>query len=230
MCSRFSLTSPLEALRQLFQFHERPNLAARYNIPPTSQILAIRKRGADGYEAFLPVWGLIPPFAKNRQAAPRMINARSETIAEKPSYRRAYQKQRCLIPADGFYEWKAEENGQKQPYYFYADNQQPLAFAGIWEVWQDPNGTDIVSCSILTQPAPTYIKQIHHRAPVILAAAQFSLWTDERDENPLSHLAPGPENLLSHPVSRAVGNVRAEGEDLIKPIKKEPPPQQGSLF
>ena len=230
MCSRFSLTTPLEALRRLFQFQERPNLAARYNITPTSQVLAIRKQVSGAYEAFRPVWGLIPPFAKEAQGAARLINVRSETVTEKPSFREAYKNQRCLVPTDGFYEWKTDSNGQKQPYYFQAPDHQPLAFAGIWEVWQSPEGNQETSCSLLTKAAPAYMRGIHHRAPVLINPQQFSRWTDPDSKDPLSQLDMGPEDIISHPVGKVVGNVRAEGPDLIKPIRIGTPPQQGSLF
>lgn len=132
MCGRYTLTSPLEGVRQLFDFIERPNLAPRYNIAPTQDVAAVRL-GDDGKRHFVQLrWGLIPSWAKDAAIGARLINARAESVAEKPSFRRAFAKRRCLLPADGFYEWKTEK-GAKQPYRITMADGRPFAFAGLWE-------------------------------------------------------------------------------------------------
>ncbi len=231
MCSRFSLTSPLEALRKLFEFAESPNFAPRYNIPPTTKILAIRNSEVDPKkrEAFMPRWGLIPSFAKDPAVAVKMINARSETVAEKPSFRSAFKKRRCLIPADGFYEWQKTESEKKQPYYFTSSNGSPLAFAGLWESWNSPDDGVIETCTILTTMAPDYMAEIHHRAPLVIKPENFENWLSGSDQKSLPSPKQDPE-LKYHPVGIKVGNVKSEGADLIKPAPPSTPPIQGSLF
>ena len=138
MCGRYTLTSPLEALRELFGFVERPNLEPRANIAPTQDVLAVRL-GEDGARHAAALrWGLLPPWAKDRRDGARMINARAETVATSPAFRKAFAARRCLIAADGFYEWQKRDGGAKQPYRICREDGAPFAFAGLWERWHDP--------------------------------------------------------------------------------------------
>jgi putative SOS response-associated peptidase YedK len=180
MCGRYSLTSPTEAVRRMFDFPEQPNLAVRVNIAPSQDVAAVRL-GADGasarHFAWLR-WGLIPSWAKEPGIGNRMINARAETIAEKPAFRAAFRRRRCLIPADGFYEWKTER-GRKQPYRIALEGGAPFAFAGLWERWEGAGEAGAVeSCTIATTEANARLKAIHHRMPVILAPEAYDLWLD----------------------------------------------------
>jgi putative SOS response-associated peptidase YedK len=154
-------------------------------------------------------WGLIPSWADDPEIGSRMINARSETVAEKPSFRRAFKERRCLIPANGFYEWR-KENGGKQPYYFRMKDGRPFAFAGLWESWDRHGGGEIQSCTILTTDANDLVSEIHHRMPVILPQEDYELWLDSTLREPdqlLPLLAPYPTNdMEAYPVSRRVNN------------------------
>ncbi len=172
------MTSPLESVRQLFDFVESPNLAPRYNIAP-SQDIAVVRRGDDGkrHLGFLR-WGLVPAWAKDVAIGNRMINARAESVAEKPAFRRAFAQRRCLVLADGFYEWRSEGDG-KQPYHISRDDGAPFAFAGLWESWRAPDQPDLLeSCTIITTEASEALKEIHHRMPVILDPASIAAWLE----------------------------------------------------
>lgn len=227
MCGRYSLTTPLAALRALFGFEEQPNLQPRYNIAPTQEVPVVREE--DGKRHLRSVrWGLIPGWAKDRTIAAKLINARSESAHEKPSFRQAFAKRPCLIPADGFYEWKAEKDG-KQPYRIAFGENRPFAFAGLWESWRDPaGGAKVETCTILTTDANDSLRWLHDRMPVILAPDDFDLWlspasTKERRQALLipykESTAYGP--LLVQPVSKAVNKVANDGPDLIKPLKNK---------
>jgi putative SOS response-associated peptidase YedK len=174
MCGRYSLTSPVEAVRKVFGFAARPNLAPRANIAPSQEVAAVRlgpgESGDVGQEhggrCFVWLrWGLIPAWAKDPAIGNRMINARAETLAEKPAFRSAFRKRRCLILADGFYEWKSE-SGRKQPYRITLTGGGPFALAGLWERWTDPQGAGTIeSCTIITTEANARLREIHHRMP-----------------------------------------------------------------
>ncbi len=231
MCSRFSLTSPVEAIRQLFGFNDRPNLPLSYNIAPTSYVLALRPEPNEEGQvsAFKAHWGLVPNWAKDMSAAPRLINARAETVDEKPSFKEAFQSKRCLIPANGFFEWKTDQEGEKQPYYFQSANAPLFAFAGLWESWQSPEGQTIESCTILTKTANEAIAPIHSRMPLTVKAEFADRWLNGRDKTslPTDNMQ---EEFTYYPVSKKVGNVRMNTADLIQEIKIETKPVQGSLF
>jgi putative SOS response-associated peptidase YedK len=231
MCARFSLTSPLEALRKLFDFSEMPNLASSFNIPPTSQIaIFTNSANPDDKHQFVNVhWGLIPAWAKDPSVGVKMINARSETVHEKPSFKEAFQKRRCLIPANGFYEWRKEEDGSKQPYYFSPTQGNIFAFAGLWENWVSADTSHILSCTILTQEAPLDMSHIHHRFPVTLKPENFKDWLDGTDRSSLPD-AEAQIDFNYHAVDKKVGNVRNQGADLNLAIKTPAPSAQGSLF
>ena len=215
MCGRFAFYSPGEATAALFGVSGALPVEARYNIAPTQYIAAIRNDGEDGRELTMLRWGLVPFWAKDPSIGSRMINARAETVAEKPSYRAAYRHRRCLVLADGFYEWHTE-GGVKRPYYISAADGQPFAFAALWENWQSKvSDESIQSTTLITTEANEFMSTLHHRMPVVLRSEAADLWLAGDDgliEVAASH---GPE-LRAWPVDRRVNNARNEGEDLIE--------------
>lgn len=231
MCARFSLTSPIEAIRRLFQFNERFNLAPSYNIPPTSKILAIRlgENTSEPLECFQAHWGLIPSWAKDPSISQKLINARSETAHEKPSFREAFKKRRCLIPANGFFEWQKGPGSEKQPYFIKAKDADLFTFAGLWENWTDETGKAVESCTILTQPASENIKSIHARMPVTVRNEFAKDWLEGSHTDSLPDEAHS-EEFYAYPVNKKVGNVRNNTADLIDEITLSQEPEQGSLF
>lgn len=220
MCGRYTLTTSGEQVAQQFDLKEAPELAPRYNIAPTQPVAAVRS-GDDGRELVLLRWGLIPPWAKDLSIGARMINARAETVAEKPAFRSAMKQRRCLILADGFYEWRTQGNG-KQPFYFRVESGRPFAFAGLWEHWRGPDGQIIQSCTILTTEANELVRDLHDRMPVILRPEDYERWLDPglRDAGAVEDLlAPYPaEAMETYPVSKAVNRVSNEGAALIAPL------------
>ena len=209
MCGRFTLSQPAEAIASSFQLNEVPTLEPRYNIAPTQRVpTVLQKTGGDRQFQMLR-WGLIPSWAKDLAMGAKLINARGETVAEKPSFRSAFRHRRCLIIADGFYEWQRLE-GKKQPFYFRLHNGQPFAFAGLWEHWQDPEGEAIESCTIVTTEANKLLQPIHDRMPVILDPKDYDLWLDPTFQNPeqLKQLLQplSSEAMTSYPVSTKVNN------------------------
>lgn len=204
MCGRYSLTSPVEAMAGLFLFDERPNLGPRFNIAPTQEVPVIRRTDAGQREIALMRWGLVPSWAKEIGGSAPLINARGETVAEKPSFRSAFKKRRCLIPADGFYEWKKLESGQKQPYRIALPDDAPFGFAGIWEQWQSAQGDMLESCAIITTLASDRIADIHPRMPVILPPDSFDDWLDA----PRADLIGAYDGALrAYPIGTAVNKV-----------------------
>ncbi len=179
MCGRFSLTTAPEAMRALFDYENFPNLAPRYNIAPTQHVAAVRPAASGaGRELAMLRWGLVPGWAKDVSIGARMINARAETVAEKPAFRDAFKKRRCLVPADGFYEWRAED-GKKQPFRIGMSGGATFAFAGLWESWSPPEGEQkLETVTIVTIAANEKLHPIHPRMPVILDAADYAEWLD----------------------------------------------------
>ncbi len=227
MCGRFSLTSPIEAMRNLFGFDQIPNLMPRYNIPPSTDIAAVRiANGSDMAESelFFAHWGLVPSWAKSPEFSAKMINARSETVREKPAYREAFESRRCLIPANGFYEWQILRKGEKQPWFIGLAEHRLFAFAGLWESWKTPEGEELVSCTILTQPAAENISFIHHRMPVMLDEKDYQNWLEGDDGSYLTSLSA--DKLSFYPVSSRVGNVRNDDRELMMETEREGPAQQ----
>jgi putative SOS response-associated peptidase YedK len=212
MCGRFTLRQvPYEWVKQL----ALPIFSPRYNIAPTQQVLAIRQR--DGVrEAVELRWGLVPSWADDPKIGNRLINARAETVATKPAFRKAYERRRCLILADGFYEWK-KQGKAKQPYFIHRPDDQPFAFAGLWEWWKG-NGLEIASCTIITTAANAMMRPLHDRMPVILDEQDHARWLDATQEAD-DLLRPAPEELLeAYPVSTKVNSPANEGAELIQPI------------
>lgn len=207
MCGRYSLHSNPDVIALMFGLSEIPVYQPRYNIAPTAQVLIIKRN-----EAAMVRWGLVPRWAKDVKGNPAigagMNNARAETVAQKPSFREAYRKRRCLIPANGFYEWKLE-NGLKQPYYVYPSGGALFAFAGLWEQWKD-----LQTCAIITTDANEKMAAVHERMPVIVSPAEYSAWLAGEE----GLLRPCPESAIDiRRVSRAVNNARNEDPKLIEP-------------
>ena len=232
MCGRFTLTSDTEALSQTFFNFEIPvNLSARYNISPTQDVAVIANKSTDTMESLNAKqveffhWGLIPSWAKDPKIGNRMINARSETLSEKPSFRNAYKHRRCLILADGYYEWqKIPGDRLKQPVYIRLKSQKPFALAGLWETWQ-PEGMDepLRSCTIITCPPNDLLEEIHHRMPVILPQDAYAKWlaSDEQSTDALQPLLIpySDEEMEAYPVSRFVNRPTNDSPECVAPFE-----------
>ena len=218
MCGRFAFYSPTEATAALFNARAIADFEPRYNIAPTQDIATIR-RSADGDAEMLPMrWGLIPSWSKDPSIGNRMINARAETIAEKPSFRTAYRKRRSLIPASGFYEWQ-KTGAEKTPWFITSVSDEPLAFAGIWEDWTDrETGESIRSTTIVTTAANDFIKPVHSRMPVILEPGTATRWLDGDNEllGEYAESATLCPPLVAWPVARTVNKASNQGAELIE--------------
>jgi putative SOS response-associated peptidase YedK len=225
MCGRFTLITPAEVVAEQFQLIEAPSLSPRYNVAPTQPVAAVRPSpGNGGRELVLLRWGLVPFWAKDPAIGSRMINARSETVAQKPAFRAAFRRRRCLVPADGFYEWQRQEQG-KQPFYIRLGDEKPFAFAGLWEHWEGPDETTIESCTLLTTEPNDLIRLLHNRMPVILAPSDYDLWLDpgvQEAELLQPLLRPYPsENMIAYPISTWVNSPRNEGPQCIEPLSEQ---------
>ena len=223
MCGRFVQYRSGEDLEAQFgASFDGAWLPPRYNIAPGSQLLAVRADSA-GTRTFTTLhWGLIPPWAKDRKIGYRTSNARAETVAEKPSFRAAFRQRRCLIPADGFYEWQATNSG-KQPYFHTRQDRQPFAFAGLWESWTDPaSGERLASATIIVTDANELVRAIHDRMPVILSPLEYGVWLDPtltRVESLTPLLQPcDPALLMAYPVDRRVNKPSEDDASLLDPL------------
>ena len=214
MCGRFAFYSPSEAAAALFGVTGSIEVQPRYDIAPTQYVAAIRSNESNDRELVMLRWGLVPFWAKDASIGNRMINARAETVAEKPSYRAAYRHRRCLVLADGFYEWCKQESG-KTPYFISRTNGEPFAFAALWENWQSKESDEsLQTTTLITTAANDYMVDLHHRMPVILGPETASKWL--AGDNDLLEQAPTESpDLKAWPVDRRVNNARNEGEDLI---------------
>jgi putative SOS response-associated peptidase YedK len=216
MCGRFAFYSPSEATAALFGVESAAAVEPRHNIAPTQFIAAVRRDQETTNELVMLRWGLVPSWAKDPSIGNRMINARAETVAEKPSFRTAYRKRRCLILADGFYEWHTE-NGVKIPYYISLANGDPFAFAGLWEHWHSKESEEsLQTTTIITTAANEYLSKLHHRMPIVLEPDTASRWLDG-DMNLLDELTANAPQFRAWPVDRLVNNARNESPDLINP-------------
>jgi putative SOS response-associated peptidase YedK len=226
MCGRYVIFSTPEAIRALFRYGEQPNFPPRYNIAPTQPIPIVRLR--DGKPSLaLMRWGLLPSWVEEPKTFPLLINARGESVLDKPAFRNAMRRRRCLIPTDGFYEWQAgEASGSKQAYFVRArhgehDAAPPLAFAGLWETWTGPNGEELDTAAIVTTAANRTLSAIHPRMPAFLAPEDFARWLDcdaVPAEEAATLIKPADEVLLEvYPVSPAVNRVANDSEALIAP-------------
>lgn len=221
MCGRYGLNHPDPVLADWYRASSMPQLKPRYNIAPTMDILTVRETGS-GRIGSMMRWGLIPYWAKDLKKTPVMNNARAETVADKPMFKYAFRERRCLIPASGFFEWKAE-GGRKQLYFISSRDGAPLSFAGIWGTWTAADtGESIDSCAIITTTPNALLETIHDRMPVILAQEEWEAWFDpdyRPDEPLLALLKPyNAQRIQAWPVSSAVGKVANQGEELIRPV------------
>jgi len=229
MCGRYTIVSAPAVLRELFGFEELPNFPARFNIAPTQPIPIVRL--FEGKRQFALVrWGFLPSWAKDPSTFSLLINARGESAREKPAFRAAMKYRRCLIPADGFYEWQARGSGLKQPFYIHATSGAPLAFAGLWETWTGPNGEEVDTAAIVTTAANGTLAPIHARMPVIVPPEAFDLWLDTAhvdERTAAAVIAPAPDDLLeAYPVSTAVNRTANDDPKLIELFtpSEAPPP------
>jgi putative SOS response-associated peptidase YedK len=226
MCGRYSITTPVEALRRLFRF-EGPalNLQPRWNVAPTQDVPVVRV-GRDGQrELKLLRWGLVPFWAKDISGASRMINARGETVAEKPAFREAFKARRCLVPADGFYEWETlGDSPSKQPLLFRMADGKPFAFAGLWERWKPKEGgAPLETFTIVNTAANEIMARYHDRVPIVLAPEDYATWLDPKsDPRPLLK-APPSEWFTATRVSTRVNSVRNDDEECIAPVTEPEP-------
>jgi len=214
MCGRFAFYSPSEAAAALFGVSAPVEVQPRYNIAPTQFIAAIRDDENNDRELVMLRWGLVPFWAKDPSLGNRMINARAETVAEKPAYRAAYKHRRCAVLADGFYEW-CKEGDVKTPYYISVANGDPFALAGLWENWTDKeSGESLQTTTLITTAANEFMTPLHHRMPVILEPGTAGEWL-AGSTSLLDDVATITPALQAWPVDRRVNNARNEGEELV---------------
>lgn len=218
MCGRYTLTTPAKRLAEEFDAEAgEAQVSASYNVAPSQEVAAVlREEGVKRLKTLR--WGLVPSWADDPAIGNRMINARSETAHEKPSFRSAFKRRRCLIPADGFYEWRKELDG-KQPFYITTEGAEPFAFAGLWESWEDGEG-EVRTCAILTTEANETMREIHHRMPVILPAELRDAWLDEEadKEELLAMLEPYSGAMEAYPVSRFVNRPTNDDPRCVEPV------------
>ncbi len=234
MCGRYTLASTTPAqLRARFPLGESVQIAQRFNVAPGDDVLAVVMRDGGPTGALLR-WGLVPPWADDPRVGFRMINARAETVAEKPAYRNPFHRGRCLIVADGFFEWTRD--GARQPFHITRDAGEPFAFAGVRTAWRDPSTPDgelLRSCAIITTEANTKVAHIHPRMPVILDPGAEEEWLDPNTPEGRLHelLRPLPVELThTRAVSKAVNDARYDGPECLADPEPEPVPPQGELF
>jgi putative SOS response-associated peptidase YedK len=226
MCGRFTQARSWSELVQLYELAGSPspsNFAPRYNIAPTQNIAVVRPAARDsgGREMAMMRWGLVPLWAKDVSIGAKMINARAESVRTKPAFRQAFRHRRCLIVADGFYEWRKEEGKtRKQPYYITRQGDAPFAFAGLWEEWQPQGEQKLETCTIITTQASEAVAWIHERMPVMLEPTQFDAWIapDVPLDTAEAMLAPYPGALATHPVGTRVNSVRNDDPQCIAPV------------
>jgi putative SOS response-associated peptidase YedK len=222
MCGRYTLRTRLNKLLQIYAANPEFDCEPRYNIAPTQQVVAVRtKPSSPDREMVLLKWGLVPAWADDLRIGNRMINARAETLAEKNSFKTALKRRRCLVLADGFYEW-IKEGKIKQPYFIHMKDDRPFAFAGLWDRWSKSE-PPVESCTIITTTANSLMAPLHDRMPVILTEDAVSLWLDPKFEDPLalaSLLAQYPdEEMEAYPVSTVVNSARHEAADCVQKIQ-----------
>ncbi len=248
MCGRYAITSAPEAIRRLFGYAEQPNFPLRYNIAPTQPVPIVRLD--EGRRRFALVrWGLIPSWVKDPRSFALLINARGEALNDKPAFRNAMRRRRCLFPADGFYEWR-RAGERRTPYYVRLRSGGPMAFAGLWETWMGPNGEEMETAAIVTTRANRALAAIHDRMPAIVPPDAFDFWLDGAKvdaDTAAALIAPARDEWLDmHEVSAAVNRAANDTPDLIEPVtagarssqpaqaaakrKPEPDEKQGTLF
>ena len=225
MCGRYSLSVPTEVLARIFRLASVPALTPRYNISPSQDAPVIRSDSGGGRRLDSLRWGLIPTWADDQTIGNRLIMARAESVPTKPAFRTAFRHRRCLIPADGFYEWLKSE-GRKQPYLIRMHEGRPFAIAGLWEAWRDQGGKKIESFTVLTTTANEVAGQVHNRMPVIIGPENYDTWLDpkqEDDEKLRSLLAPfAADQMEAFPVSSRVNSPKNDDAECIKPVRPKP--------
>ncbi|MBV1896802.1 MAG: SOS response-associated peptidase [Rhodobacteraceae bacterium] len=219
MCGRLAITLPTDAMAQLFAASPANDLpdVPNYNVCPTNKLHVVRQ-GETGRQLVPMRWGFLPHWYKAENGGPLLINARAETIAEKPAFRAACRERRCLIAATGFYEWTKTPDGARLPWYFQRRDGAVIAFGGIWQTWgkDEPQS----SCAIVTTAANTHVSKVHHRMPLVLEPKDWSLWLGEKGKGAATLLAPGDDEVLEYfRVDPAVNSNRAHGAELINPIE-----------
>jgi putative SOS response-associated peptidase YedK len=249
MCGRYLIFSPPTAIRATFGYAECPNFPARYNIAPTQPVPIVRLW--EGERQFALVrWGLIPPWVKDPRSFSVLFNARDDSVLEKPSFRNAIRRRRCLFPADGFFEWMSTGSARR-PFAVLARAGGPIAFAGIWETWTGPNGEEMETAAIVTTQANVTLRPLHHRMPVVIPPEAFDTWLDGADDSvkaAMRLVVPAPDDFfVVHEVSAAVNRAANDSADLLRPLTdaersaadvvntvrrspRRPVPEQGSLF
>lgn len=220
MCGRFAITLPTDAMARLFAAQPANDLppVPNYNVCPTNRVHVVRS--ADTGRRLVPMrWGFLPHWYKSENGGPLLINARAETIAEKPAFRAACRDRRCIVVASGFYEWKKAPDGARLPWYIYRRDGAPIAFGAVWQDWGQ--GDEVrATCAIVTTEANRSLSAIHHRMPLILERGDWSLWLGEAGKGAALLMVPGGEDVLAfHRVGRAVNSNRASGPELIEPCE-----------
>lgn len=226
MCGRFTLHTPAESVAELFDLPEVPNWAPRYNIAPTQRVPVVSVGAEGGGRSFRTLtWGLVPSWSRDPKMGARMINARGETVQSKPSFRAAFRQRRCLILADGFYEWKRIERG-KQPYFISMGDGRPFALAGLWERWKPPDGEPLDTCTIITTQPNELLEPIHDRMPVILDASSYDEWMDPDHPDPerLGELLRpfSSQRMTAFPISKQVNSPSNDSPECIEPLASWP--------
>ncbi|WP_142632838.1 SOS response-associated peptidase [Ruegeria faecimaris] len=219
MCGRFAITLPNDAMAQLFSARPANALPVvpNFNVCPTCQVHVVRA-GETGRQLDALRWGFLPHWYKSKTAGPLLINARAETLAEKPAFRAACRERRCLIVASGFYEWTKTESGDRLPWYIFRKDGAPIAFGGVWQDW-GPEGDQKGTCAIVTTPANRNLGRIHHRMPLIVEPENWPFWLGEVGKGAARLLSPGQEDILGfHRVDPSVNSNRASGPTLVDPI------------
>ncbi len=219
MCGRFAITLPEDAMASLFEATPSNDLPGvpNYNVCPTTQVHVVTTD--DGGRRLRPMrWGFLPHWYKTPTDGPLLINARAETIAEKPAFRTASRDRRCLIPASGFYEWTKDAEGNRLPWYIYPSVDNSLAFAGIWQVWEKGD-EPLITCAIVTTSANAPMAEIHHRMPVVLPQQDWPLWLGEAGKGAATLMHAPPDDMLKfHRVDKSVNSNRSKGPELIEAI------------
>jgi putative SOS response-associated peptidase YedK len=220
MCGRFTLTLDPVELREAFDLGEMPtSWIPRYNIAPSQPVAVVTDIATRNIDFMR--WGLVPSWAKDISIGNRLINARAETLAEKPSFRAAFARRRCLILADGFFEWKKAKSGPSTPFYIQMEDKSPFAFAGLWELWHSPEGDELKSCTIITCPPNARVAPIHDRMPVIFDPRTAWGWLEDRPVGELTGMlkAHKAEDMIAFPISRMVNDPKRDEPAVIKPLE-----------
>ncbi len=228
MCGRYSLTTPVDALVDLFLVEQRPNLRPRYNIAPTDDVPIVRLNRDGRRELRLVRWGLVPFWAKDLKIGARMINARAETVATQGAFKEAYQRRRCLVVADGFYEWCKQPDGKQLPHRYTLAGGGPFAFAGLWERWKGPDDQVVRSCTIITTDANDLVAEVHDRMPVILDPTDYGTWLADPTAALLHPFSADRMHVTT--VSSRVNSVKHDDAACIAPADAAPLAGQAELF